>query len=351
MQANKEELTHIFRNFSDEELLRRWRSGNMTELAKELATQELSARNILPSSPKANQHASSPIAATNHDAKIQAKENAGIEVESEAETEAETEAGIKAKIEPETNPNAEPEQPEIAQPASAGGNEFATVASFSLPFDAHVLRAQLEAEGLFVTVSDEHLLGANQFLAPAIGGVRVRVLKQHLLRAEEIMRATQAGALTLPKDPDEAEAAPALPPLEAALLAYAQDPYWLKSWRRLIDKRGTWAGFNWGAMLFGMTWCMYRKMYMAGVIVFLLEIFITEKLGLFWPWLAVRVLLGGCGNIVYYMQAMNAVEKLQGENEETMQKQLKRVGGINMGAAIAGLGLAVWSALLAVAVH
>lgn len=333
MQANKDELIRIFRNFSDEELLRRWRSGNMTELAKELATQELSARNILPASPKANQPPS-PATATGNTGTI-------IEPEINPENSAQTEA-----------PTALNQEPSPAAPQDfAGSNEFATVASFSLPFDAHVLRAQLEAEGLFVTVSDEHLLGANQFLAPAIGGVRVRVLKQHLLRAEEIMRATQAGALTLPQDPDEPEATPALPQLEAALLAYAQDPYWLKSWRRLIDKRGTWAGFNWGAMIFGMIWCMYRKMYMTGVIVFLLELFITKKLDLFWPWLAVRVALGAGGNILYYMQAMNTVEKLQGENEDTMQKQLKRTGGINMGAAIAGLGLAVWSGLLVVVVH
>ncbi len=178
-------MTRIYRDFSDEELLRRWRSGSLTEAAQKTALAELTARGIRPP----------PVAA-------------------------------------------QPESTAAQPTVSTGPVELATVATFSTPFEAHVLRAQLEAEGLFAVVADEHLVGTNQLWRSALGGVRVQVGSEFLAQAKEIMAATQEGAFNLAQDEDAHSPAPKLSEQETALLAYAQAPYWLKVWQPLIKKPG-----------------------------------------------------------------------------------------------------------------
>ncbi len=285
MTTANDELIEIFRNLSDEELQRRWQSHSLTDVARELMAQELKVRDI----------PQPPLPA------------------------------------PETDADA------ITYTAS----ELTTLATFSTPFEAQILRAQLESEGLFVIVSDEHMVGANQFLAPAVGGVRVQVLASCLPQAHEIMKITMDGALALPKEDDE-YVAPTLSPKEAALLAYTQDPGWLKVWQPLIEKPGVFASFNFFAFLFGSMWCVFRKMYFWGAIIFFAEFsaleFALGKLGLLWLILGIRLFIGVFGNALYYIQAVNAIEKIQAAAPADMQKQLKLAGGINMGAMIAVLG-------------
>ena len=48
MHPPENELTRIYRDFSDEELLRRWRSGSLTEAAQKIALEEMAARGISP---------------------------------------------------------------------------------------------------------------------------------------------------------------------------------------------------------------------------------------------------------------------------------------------------------------
>lgn len=220
-------------------------------------------------------------------------------------------------------------------------NKLATVATFSTPFEAHVLRAQLEAEGLFAVVADEHLVGTNQLWSSALGGVRVQVPSEFLAQAKEIMAATQEGAFSLAQDEDEDSPAPSLSEQETALLAYAQAPYWLKVWQPLIKKPGFFAGFNFFAMLFGPVWCLLRKMYLLALIVFLAEWLAVWHLGLVWLWLALRLVLGVFGNGLYFMQALNALEATRGVAQEARLKRLKQMGGINVVAALLVPGLLV----------
>lgn len=68
--------------------------------------------------------------------------------------------------------------------------EIATVAT---PFEAHLLKGRLEAEGLTVIVADEHMIGANTALAYVIGGVRLLVRAPHAERARAVLAGIERG--------------------------------------------------------------------------------------------------------------------------------------------------------------
>jgi hypothetical protein len=299
MNPNKAELITHFQQLSDDELRRRCQSGALTELAQEVAQQELQARKLASSN--------------------------------------------KTPLKPE-------EQTDIASPENRpnqdASGEFATVASFSTGVQAHVLRAQLESEGLFAVVRDEHLVGANHLWSTAVGGVRVDVPRESLAQAQEIMQATKEGIFSLPQD-DEPQPEK-LAPREAALLAYAGSKEWLKIWQGLIKQPGFFAGFNFGGFFLGALWCAYRKMYLLALIVYGVEMAALFKFGILWPMLATRGVLALCGYSIYFMQAQNAVDQWQRLPEAEMHQKLKAAGGISVGAVLAILGFHVFLLFISV---
>ena len=76
------------------------------------------------------------------------------------------------------------------------------VARFFVPTDAFMLKACLESNGIDAIVADANLVQANVFLTTAVGGVRVLVPDAQLERAQEILRAYEAGEYRLDDDFD-----------------------------------------------------------------------------------------------------------------------------------------------------
>ena len=62
-----------------------------------------------------------------------------------------------------------------------------TVATFSKPEDAHLLRLRLEAGGVPAYVQDENMVLLNWFYSNAIGGVRVQIGEEDIEEAKEIL--------------------------------------------------------------------------------------------------------------------------------------------------------------------
>jgi rubredoxin len=62
-----------------------------------------------------------------------------------------------------------------------------TLAQFSKPEEAHLLRLRLEAGGVPAFVQDENLVQLNWLYSNAIGGVRVQVFEADLDAAKEIL--------------------------------------------------------------------------------------------------------------------------------------------------------------------
>jgi hypothetical protein len=89
-----------------------------------------------------------------------------------------------------------------------------TVATFTNPLEAHIVRGRLQAEGIEVYVAHEHHIWANWFLSTALGGVKLQVNPEDAQRADEILRHEQAGdyeGLLPEADPPDTEPQPGCP--------------------------------------------------------------------------------------------------------------------------------------------
>ncbi len=62
-----------------------------------------------------------------------------------------------------------------------------TIARFSKPEDAHLLRLRLGAAGIDAYVLDENLIQIDWLFSNAIGGVRVQVAERDLELAGEVL--------------------------------------------------------------------------------------------------------------------------------------------------------------------
>jgi len=64
-----------------------------------------------------------------------------------------------------------------------------TIATFSLPEEAHLLRTRLESVGIPAFVQDEHFVQLDWLYSNAIGGVRVQVADEDLEATREFLAA------------------------------------------------------------------------------------------------------------------------------------------------------------------
>jgi hypothetical protein len=83
------------------------------------------------------------------------------------------------------------------------GRDLVTVERFTEVWEAHILRARLEAEGLLASIADEHLVSMDWFYSNAIGGVRVQVPACELARAQEVLAALRRGDYQLDEEIDD----------------------------------------------------------------------------------------------------------------------------------------------------
>jgi hypothetical protein len=143
MDVSRDELAARFRDMSDEELQQLVAEGNLTELAIEVATSELHSR--------------------------------GLQV-----------------------PNGGEERADLATEAPL---DLVTVNHQINPLQANVLRACLEAHGIFAYVWGEHLGTANIIFSAATGGVRIQVRSDQVEQAKEVIAAFERGEFALDEDP------------------------------------------------------------------------------------------------------------------------------------------------------
>ncbi|MCF8719267.1 putative signal transducing protein [Nitrospina gracilis] len=68
-----------------------------------------------------------------------------------------------------------------------GMTELVTIARYSMPYEAHLAKARLEAEGIPVFIADEHLLSINWLYTPAVGGIKVQVPEDWVDAAKDIL--------------------------------------------------------------------------------------------------------------------------------------------------------------------
>jgi hypothetical protein len=62
-----------------------------------------------------------------------------------------------------------------------------TVAAFTFPAQAHLMKALLESEGIFCRLANEHMVNADGLSSVALGGVQLQVPEDAVEAAQEIL--------------------------------------------------------------------------------------------------------------------------------------------------------------------
>lgn len=65
--------------------------------------------------------------------------------------------------------------------------EFKTICTFQLPHNAHLAKSKLESEGIEAIFKDEFTVQTHNFLSNAIGGIKIQVRKDDVLKATKIL--------------------------------------------------------------------------------------------------------------------------------------------------------------------
>jgi len=86
-------------------------------------------------------------------------------------------------------------EPEPEKPVEAN-DDLATIATFDLAFDAERARSILDADGIKSFVLDGNVIGLNQTLTWAAGGVRLQVLSRDLPKAQNLLSGSGFNSLT-----------------------------------------------------------------------------------------------------------------------------------------------------------
>jgi hypothetical protein len=140
MKNEREDLVETYHDMSTEELLDHWESGTLTELAIQVAGEELAQRGV----------ALPPVKS--------------IEAEGD---------------------NKEPVEQIV----------FETIAKSYTPTEMHILRGRLEADGIPAIVVDDDVNQTNSILAAA-AGVHLQVPRQYAIEAKRIVAEVKSGELT-----------------------------------------------------------------------------------------------------------------------------------------------------------
>lgn len=147
MSDQRNELAEAFGAMSDDELLARWRSGNLTEIAVEVARAEFARRRIVA-------------------------------------------------------PEFIRSEPADEDPGPQDNVSFVTVDRSLEPLQIEMLRARLRAEGIEAFVADAGINQVNPLYSIAVGGVRLMVPRESADEARRIIQLVKTGRLALRDDDD-----------------------------------------------------------------------------------------------------------------------------------------------------
>jgi len=140
-------LMQTFCEMSDGELIERWSSGRLSEIAVAIARRELARRKL----------------------------------------------AVSEFV--ETKPRNEEE-------SSDSGISLETVARSFDPLEVEMLRARLQAEGITAFAVDQGINQINALYSIAVGGIRLMVASEHAQQARQIIDVVRSGALALREGDD-----------------------------------------------------------------------------------------------------------------------------------------------------
>lgn len=82
---------------------------------------------------------------------------------------------------------------------------FTTIAHYTDPIEARLALGLLASEGIDAHLGDEHLVIANWEWRLAVGGIKLRVAREHADGARAVLLAMEAGEYALDEGPEDPE--------------------------------------------------------------------------------------------------------------------------------------------------
>lgn len=82
---------------------------------------------------------------------------------------------------------------------------FTTIAHYTDPIEARLALGLLASEGIDAHLGDEHLVIANWEWRLAVGGIKLRVAREHAEGARAVLLAMEAGEYALDEEPEDPE--------------------------------------------------------------------------------------------------------------------------------------------------
>jgi hypothetical protein len=146
VESERTELKVRFEQMDDDELLRRYRSGDMTAVAMDVAAAELATR------------------------------------------------GLSTEM-----PSASPATEEVVLDDEVTGDLVCLTRTGS-PVHAELLCGLLGSEGIHAVAADANLVRVNSVWTQALGGIRVMVRESDVVHARDVLEAFRRGDFTLPSD-------------------------------------------------------------------------------------------------------------------------------------------------------
>jgi hypothetical protein len=103
---------------------------------------------------------------------------------------------------------------------------LATVERQQNPWDAYVIRALLESEGIPATVADEYQIWANWQMSQALGGVKVQVPASHRAEALAVLAAYRRGEFEAALEDELQVSAVTCPACQSRDIVTIPSPMW-----------------------------------------------------------------------------------------------------------------------------
>lgn len=126
---------------------------------------------------------------------------------------------------------------------------------------------------------------------------------------------------------------------EAEAFLGKNSSFYLDNWKSYSDSRLK--GWNWAAMLVGLEWMAYRRMYLEAFLYFMLTSFISICAGLLLEGLGIRfhgrligdafrLLMGVLGNAIYRKKALRMLHKTGAMDDTQRIEFLMSKGGVSV---------------------
>jgi hypothetical protein len=104
--------------------------------------------------------------------------------------------------------------------------------------------------------------------------------------------------------------------------------YYIPKFKEIQESKNP-AKWNWASFLFSEWWFLYRKMYIIGLIILIVDIFLSMITKSWLTNIVISVIFGFYGNAFYLRHIQSELESIKNVSEATKKRLILEKGGVN----------------------